>query len=231
MHVRVKICGITNVEDALLAAELGADAIGLNFFQGSARCIALEKAAEICNELPPFVEPIALFVNESMPRIEATAKELGIKTVQIHADAHQPFDTYAVKWIPAFAVEEEADLVAIPALFKKWGLSEWSPYDPESCGDPDTPVLCHMPAAILVDAHVPGMHGGTGKTAPWHLLANFKPGVPMILAGGLTPENVAEAIRIAKPYAVDVASGVELSPGKKDADKMRRFIDAVRNAQ
>jgi phosphoribosylanthranilate isomerase len=85
------------------------------------------------------------------------------------------------------------------------------------------------PAAILVDAHVPGQFGGTGKTAPWHLLADFKPNVPLILAGGLTPENVAEAIRIVRPYAVDVTSGVEASPGKKDADKTRRFINAVRS--
>jgi phosphoribosylanthranilate isomerase len=84
------------------------------------------------------------------------------------------------------------------------------------------------PAAILVDAHVPGQYGGTGQTAPWHLLADFQPGVPLILAGGLTPDNVAEAIRIVRPYAVDVASGVESSPGKKDPDKLRRFIDAVR---
>ena len=86
------------------------------------------------------------------------------------------------------------------------------------------------PPAILTDAHVPGMFGGTGQTSPWHLLADFHPGVPLILAGGLTPDNVADAIRIVRPYAVDVASGVESSPGKKDADKVRRFIDAVRAA-
>ncbi len=86
-----------------------------------------------------------------------------------------------------------------------------------------------LPSAILVDAHVAGQYGGTGQTAPWHLLADFKPGVPLILAGGLTPDNVADAIRIVRPYAVDVASGVESRPGKKDPDKLRRFIDAVRN--
>ena len=86
----------------------------------------------------------------------------------------------------------------------------------------------HQFAAVLIDAHVPGQFGGTGQTAPWHLLAGFDPGVPVILAGGLTPENVAEAVRIVRPYGVDVASGVESSPGRKDAEKMRRFVDAVR---
>ena len=86
-----------------------------------------------------------------------------------------------------------------------------------------------FPVAVLVDAYAPGMFGGTGQVAPWHLLADFKPDVPLILAGGLTADNVAEAIRIVRPYAVDVASGVESAPGKKDAEKMRRFIDAVRN--
>ena len=87
-----------------------------------------------------------------------------------------------------------------------------------------------LPAAVLVDAHVSGQYGGTGQTLPWDLLADFRPGVPLILAGGLTPENVAEAVRLVRPYAVDVASGVELSPGRKDAEKMRRFIGSAREA-
>ena len=115
-------------------------------------------------------------------------------------------------WIPAFAVQDATSLLQITSHLEKW----------RSLGD--------VPAAILVDAHVPGQYGGTGQVAPWHLLVDFDPGVPLILAGGLTPENVAEAIRIVRPYAVDVASGVESSPGKKDPDKMRRFIDAVRES-
>jgi phosphoribosylanthranilate isomerase len=87
-----------------------------------------------------------------------------------------------------------------------------------------------MPAALLVDAHVRGQYGGTGRTAPWHLLADFRPGPPLILAGGLTPENVAEAVQTVRPYAVDVASGVEHSPGHKDPEKMRRFIENARDA-
>src|SRR5205814_10530314 len=87
-----------------------------------------------------------------------------------------------------------------------------------------------LPAAILLDAHVPGQYGGTGQKAPWHLLADFKPGVPVLLAGGLTPDNVAEAVRVVRPYAVDVASGVEARPGHKDEDKMRRFIANARGA-
>jgi phosphoribosylanthranilate isomerase len=88
-----------------------------------------------------------------------------------------------------------------------------------------------MPSALLVDAHVPGMHGGTGQRAPWELLAGWRPPLPLILAGGLTPENVAEAIRLVRPYGVDIASGVEIAPGKKDGERMQRFLDAVREAE
>jgi phosphoribosylanthranilate isomerase len=114
--------------------------------------------------------------------------------------------------IRAFAVRDQTDLQQITAQLELFR------------------ALTELPQGVLVDAHVPGMHGGTGQTAPWQLLAGFDPGVPVILAGGLTPENVAEAIRMVRPYAVDVASGVESSPGKKDADKLVRFIAAVRGA-
>ena len=230
MRVRVKICGVSNLGDALLAAQLGADAIGLNFYQSSPRCIDLETAADIRVTLPPFVEPIALFVNAPMKQIKETAHGLEIRTVQVHREAHEAFPTNAnLTWIPAFSVKDELDLQLITSFFEMWHLTDESPWDDEDTASL-SPEQCAMPAAILVDAHVPGQYGGTGQTAPWHLLADFKPGVPLILAGGLTPENVAEAIRIVKPYAVDVASGVESAPGKKDPDKLRRFMDAVRQA-
>jgi phosphoribosylanthranilate isomerase len=209
MHVRIKICGITNVADAERAAELGADMIGLNFYAKSPRNIDAATARSILQALPATVEPIALVVNEPIAQAQRFAQQLGIGTVQVHGDMPERF-VAGTRWIPAFPVRDAASLQQIAACLNRL------------CAAGDAP------AAILVDAHVPGQYGGTGQAAPWHLLADFKPGVSLILAGGLTPDNVAEAIRIVRPYAVDVASGVESNPGKKDPDKLRRFIDAVR---
>ncbi len=211
MTVRVKICGITNPVDAALAAALGADWIGLNFFAKSPRRVDEVTASAIVQELPATVEPVALFVHEPLDAAQRIAHGVGIRAVQIHTD-HREFLPRGARWICAFPLKDTSSLNAISSYL------EWL----RSVGD--------APAAILVDAHVPGKFGGTGQVAPWHLLTDFQPGVPVILAGGLTPDNVADAIRIVKPYAVDVASGVESSPGKKDADKLRRFIDAARNA-
>jgi phosphoribosylanthranilate isomerase len=212
MRVRVKICGITNPTDAAEAVALGADAIGLNFYEKSPRCITPATATKILDVLPPLVEPVALFVNEALPQAQRLAQQLNIRTVQIHGELRECFPSGGCRWVPAFSVRDANDLQNIIQRLEKLWL----------VGD--------APAAILVDAHVPGMFGGTGQVAPWELLADFRPAVPLILAGGLTPENVAEAIRIVRPYAVDVASGVESAPGKKDAQKMLRFIEAVRNS-
>ena len=210
MHVRIKICGITNPADAQQAAALGADMIGLNFYAKSPRYIDETTVRSILQVLPTSVEPVALFVKEPMTQVERIVASLNIRTVQMHGDLSETL-TPGPRWIPAFAVRDGASLEKISAYLERL----------RSTGV--------VPAAVLVDAHVPGQFGGTGQTAPWHLLASFQPGVPVMLAGGLTPDNVAEAIRIVRPYAVDVASGVESSPGKKDADKMRRFIDAVKS--
>lgn len=211
MPVRIKICGITNRADAEEAATLGADMIGLNFYLKSPRCIDDTMAQRIVSALPSQVEPIALFVNEPPASAQRIARSLGIATVQVHGD--HPLTLPADgRWILAFSIADAQDVRQITShldLLRQAGT---------------------YPHAILVDARVPGMFGGTGQTAPWRLLADLDLGVPLILAGGLTPDNVAEAIRIVRPYAVDVASGVESSPGKKDADKMRRFIDAVRTS-
>jgi phosphoribosylanthranilate isomerase len=201
MPVKVKICGITNVEDAVAAARLGADFIGLNFYPGSPRCISEGQARLILQALPVSVTPVALFVNETWDHMRDTAQRLGISTVQVHGDA-APADA-TIDWILAISVIDETAWRAFASRL-------------------------NMPNSILVDAHVPGAYGGTGQKAPWELLA--KHSFPnMILAGGLTPDNVAEAIRIVRPWAVDVASGVESSPGKKDHDKMRRFIENARS--
>jgi phosphoribosylanthranilate isomerase len=211
--LRVKICGVTTLEDALLAASLGADALGLNFYPRSPRYVSPTAAAKIVRALPPFIEPVALFVNEPLSRAWEVARELGpVRTVQWHGEEPEPCPNPAFRFIPAFAVRAADDLARVSRYL-------------EVCRDLD-----RMPAAVLLDGHAPGQYGGTGRAAPWELLAELRPGVPVILAGGLTPENVAEAVRVVRPYGVDVASGVESAPGRKDPEKVRRFLANARDA-
>jgi phosphoribosylanthranilate isomerase len=210
-HVRIKICGVTTVEDACQAARLGADAIGLNFYERSPRYLTPAAAGPILRSLPPFVEAVGLFVNQPLRSVFETLQAIGrIRTIQWHGEQRDLCDAYPFQLILAFPIRDEQSLLGVTRYLDACRGLGW------------------QPAAILVDAHVPGQYGGTGQRAPWELLADFRPDVPLILAGGLTPENVAEAIRIVKPYGVDVASGVERSPGRKDADKMRRFIEVAR---
>jgi phosphoribosylanthranilate isomerase len=211
--LRIKICGITSRADAEAAARHGADALGFNFYARSPRYLSEHKAAEIIRALPPFVEPVALFVNDLVENMIAQTRRLeAVATIQYHGDQAEVCPKAPFRFIPAFSVQDEHSLVRIRTFVARCGTQG------------------QLPAAVLLDAHVPGLYGGTGQTAPWRLLADFNPGVPVILAGGLTPENIAEAIRIVRPYAVDVAGGVEKAPGEKDADKMRRFIDNARAA-
>lgn len=219
MPVQVKICGITNVEDAVAAAEFGADFIGLNFYPGSSRCVTEGMARLILQALPRSVTPVALFVNEPWERVGEVAGRLGITMVQLHGDQLSPCPVDNLLWMPAFAVIDQTSLdrihrfIMVDCFLRPISRNQ-------------------LPVAVLVDAHVVGKYGGTGQTAPWDLLANFvrRPIPNLILAGGLTPHNVAEAIRIVRPWAVDVASGVESGPGKKDHDKMRRFIENAKAA-
>jgi phosphoribosylanthranilate isomerase len=211
--LRVKICGITSVADAETAVACGADALGLNLYARSPRYVPEERAAQIVLALPPFVEAVAVFVSELFDPMIAAVQRLGsVRTIQYHADQPPPCPAAPYRFVPAFAVKDLESLTRIHAFLERCRREG------------------QLPAAVLVDAHVPGSYGGTGRTAPWRLLADFQPGVPLILAGGLTPDNVAEAVRIMRPHAVDVASGVEKCPGKKDADKMRRFIGNARAA-
>ncbi len=211
--MRVKICGVTTVEDARQAVQLGADAIGLNFYPGSLRCIEASTAQAILRELPPFVTAVGVFVETPLRQVCEQIQPLGrIHSIQWHGQNHEPSDCFPYHLIAAFPVRDAASLEAIQRYL-------------DACRAVDC-----LPSALLLDGHAPGQHGGTGRTAPWHLLASFQPGVPIILAGGLTPDNVAEAIRIVRPYGVDVASGVEIAPGCKDAEKMRRFIANARDA-
>jgi phosphoribosylanthranilate isomerase len=211
MSVRVKICGVTRPADARAAADLGVDAVGLNFYTGSVRGISPATARAILQVLSPFVEAVGVFVNEPFPDIFSALRELGrVRTFQWHGTDHQVSNPAPFQYIPAFSIHDAASLDAIRRYLDR-------------CGEQG-----YLPSAVLVDAHVAGQYGGTGRTAPWTLLAEFQPEVPLVLAGGLTAENVAEAIRIVRPYAVDVATGVEGSPGRKDAEKIRRFIGTVR---
>jgi phosphoribosylanthranilate isomerase len=212
-HLRIKICGVTQPADAREAGRLGADAIGLNFYEGSPRRIAAAAVEDVLAELPPFVDAIGVFVNrplrEAFARLEAWGR---IRVVQWHGEGCELGNDYPHRLIPAFAVRDISSLAVVTSYV-------------EACRS-----LGRLPIAVLLDGHAPGQHGGTGRIAPWELIAAFRPGVPVILAGGLTSENVAEAVRIVRPYAVDVASGVERAPGLKDAEKMRRFIAAAYEA-
>jgi phosphoribosylanthranilate isomerase len=199
----VKICGITTPEDARLAADAGADAIGLVFAK-SPRRVEPERAADILAALPPYVDPVALFVNETAARIRSLCRRLGVRTVQLHGDEPPELalalDEFCV--VKAVHVATEADLAAMA----------------------DYPA-----AAFLLDTKVAGLRGGTGKTFDWQIAAQAQGRI--ILAGGLDPGNVAEAVRTARPYGVDVSSGVEREPGRKAPEKVRAFVRNARAAE
>jgi phosphoribosylanthranilate isomerase len=211
---RIKICGVTTVESALDAVRAGADAIGLNFYPKSPRAVSESMACDILASLPPFVEPVMLSVDEPWETALARRARLpGVRTIQRH-DLEPCLPGAEIRWIPAFGIRHAGSLDAIRTLLHRC----------RAYNDP-------LPAAILVDASVPGQLGGTGQTLPWEVLDSFDVGLPLILAGGLTPENVGAAVKRVRPFAVDVASGVESRPGIKDFDRMRRFALAVRNAE
>jgi len=205
--VRVKICGITNLDDARAAVEAGADALGFNFYPKSPRYIEPEEARAIIEQLPPFVVPVGVFVNadlEAMARVVARAR---LAVVQLHGDEPPAFcRQVAARWRVIKAVR-------VGPHFRPQDLADYPAH------------------AILLDVACPGAYGGTGKSFDWTIArraAHFAPA--LILAGGLSPENVAEAIRCVHPYAVDVCTGVEVCPGRKDHERMRAFIAAAKAA-
>jgi phosphoribosylanthranilate isomerase len=202
--VRVKICGITNVEDALLACELGADAIGLNFYEKSPRCISPFAASKIIEKLPPFVAPIGIFVNWQAAPVTSLAKALGLSAAQLHGDEPPKLVTEIAKKVSVIKALHVGKGSALPSFAKYRGA-----------------------AAFLLDAAHSGQYGGTGRAANWSLANAAAKSHRILLAGGLTPENVAEAILTVRPYAVDVTSGVESKPGKKDPARLRAFFAEV----
>jgi len=202
--VKVKICGITNIDDALMAVEAGADALGFVLFQGSPRYISPEKAAEVIRLLPPFVQTVGLFVNEELATVNLLADQCSLDIVQLHGE-EPPEYCAGIKRriIKAFRVKDAST------------LDELSNY---------------RVSASLLDAWSPAAHGGTGTIFNWDIAAAVSAVHPIILAGGLTPENVALAVAAVKPYAVDVSSGVESRPGIKDAGLVSRFIRAAKES-
>jgi phosphoribosylanthranilate isomerase len=205
MSTVVKICGITNVTDALAAAGSGADALGLMFYEGSPRHVTVKAAAEIAQKLPPFIIKVGVFVNAPEDAVLRAIGECGLNIVQFHGDETPEYCAqFPVMTIKAFRVRDAGSLKALED---------------------------YQTDAFLLDAHVPDKLGGTGATFNWDLaLEAQKLGRPIFLAGGLTPENVADAVRRVRPYAVDVSSGVEASPGKKDNQKVAAFIKAAKGA-
>jgi phosphoribosylanthranilate isomerase len=203
MPVRVKICGITRLADALKAVEYGADALGFNFWPKSKRFCPPGRAARIIAELPPFVALVGVFVNASAAHIERVVKKTRIGWAQLHGDESPAFcRKLKLPWVKAIAIEGPESLAR---------LREYSAN------------------AFLLDAPTRG-YGGSGQTFDWRWLAGLRSPAPVLLAGGLDPTNVAEAVARVRPGGVDVASGVESAPGVKDARKMKQFIRAAKES-
>ena len=206
--IRVKICGITNAADALAAIEAGASLIGFNFYAKSARHISEAEAVKIRRQLPKKVEAVGIFVNAPVAEVIALCKSLKLDAAQLHGDESPEVVSEIAASIPvikAFRVEPD---------FRLETLGEY----PEVF-------------AFLFDAAHTGQYGGTGRTTDWDVARRAAVGHRIILAGGLKVENVAAAVRIVRPYAIDVASGVESKPGKKDHDRLREFIREVRRGE
>jgi phosphoribosylanthranilate isomerase len=205
--VRAKICGITNLEDALLAAELGADALGFIFYLKSPRYVAPEAAREIIAQLPPFVAGVGVLVDEDAAVVRDLAVRVGLDWVQLHGQESPDYcRSLGRRVIKAFRIKD-ADSLRRLADYR--GAAQ----------------------AFLLDTYKKGQVGGTGEIFDWRLAREAGKYGRIILAGGLTPENVAQAIAIAQPQAVDTASGTEATPGKKDPAKLRAFFKAVSSEQ
>ena len=208
-HIRIKVCGITRPEDALAAARLGADAIGLVFCAGSARQLDIAQARRIIAVLPPFVTPVALFADTPLAEREAVLQEIPCELLQFHgAETAVECERHARPYVKALW----------PGRVD-WGLEAATRYAGA--------------AALLVDCYDEerAQGGGGGKPFDWSLLATSTPSQPLILAGGLNADNVATALQQLRPWAVDVSSGVEETPGIKSTEKMAAFIDAVRSTE
>lgn len=207
--MRVKICGITSLRDAEAAVESGADALGFVFFEHSPRKVGVKEAARIIRRLPPFISKVAVTVDVAAGAIRKIIETTGVDTLQFHGNETPAFcaEFRQLKVVKAFRIRPLLELKGFEQF--KGATDAW-----------------------LLDTYTPGQPGGTGAVFNWQIARWLrKLGHPIILAGGLTEKNVGKAIARVRPYGVDVASGVEASPGRKDLGKLRRFIEAVRNAE
>ncbi|MEX2479793.1 MAG: phosphoribosylanthranilate isomerase [Gammaproteobacteria bacterium] len=206
MRVRIKFCGITNVDDALAAVALGVDALGFVFHAASPRHVTPAVAAAIIERLPPLVCKVGLFVNAPAATLRETIAQTGIDVVQFHGDETPAACRDAPRaWIKAIRVQAHTDIAAATRGYAG-------------------------AAAILLDAWDKTVYGGSGNTFDWARVP-AELGRPLILAGGLTPENVSEAIRRTRPFAVDVSGGIEAAKGLKDREKMQKFVTEVHNVE
>lgn len=199
MAVRVKICGITRIDDLHAACDAGADALGFVFYDKSPRHVSVEAAAELVRALPPFVQSVGLFVNADPAYIESVLKHVPLDLLQFHGD-ESPWNCvrYGRPYLKAVRVKADTDLLKCAADFD-------------------------AARGLLLDAYVAGVPGGTGERFDWGLIPANLP-KPVVLSGGLTPDNITEAVQGVRPWAVDVSSGVELTKGIKDSHKMAQFI-------
>jgi phosphoribosylanthranilate isomerase len=202
-QTRIKICGITSVDDALCAAQLGADAIGMVFYSKSPRFVSIEQAREIAFSVGPFVTTVGLFVDETQANIESILERVPLQLLQFHGNESADFcEKFSRPYIKALRMQEGLDL--------------------------ERAIKEHLNAVgILLDAYRPGVPGGTGETFDWDRVPK-QCVKPIIVAGGLHPDNVADAVKVTQAYAVDVSGGVEKAPGKKDANKISAFISNAR---
>lgn len=204
--VKVKICGITSVEDAEVAVAAGADALGFILYRKSPRFVEPTIARTIIAGLPPFVLPIGVFVNEEADRVRLLMDECGFALAQLHGDESAPYcQNLGRPSLKALRLKDRGTFLALAEFQGR----------------------AHV-RGFVIDAFSDQAYGGTGQTVDWTLAAEAAQSAPILLAGGLTPSNVAEAIRQVHPYGVDVSSGVEERPGKKDPAKVKAFIDAAR---
>ena len=203
--MRVKICGITNIEDALAAVDYGADALGFVFFPGSPRYVSPETAREIISLLPALVTTVGVFVDEEQQKIKEVMQFAGINVLQLHGSESPDFCSIWHRVIRALRVKDFTDLKPLEAF--------------------------RNVSAFLLDTFSPGQFGGTGQIFNWDIALEAKRFGNIILSGGLNPDNIEKAIKRVKPYAVDVSSGIEEKKGKKDLKKMRLFIERAKAAR
>ena len=212
MKVRIKMCGTTRVEDAEAAVALGVDALGFIFAEKSPRYVALDHAAALIGNLPPFIARVGVFVDSDLGLVKDGVAAAGLTQVQLHGSESADYCRELKSWNRSLTV------------CKAFRVGK-------GAGEPDLPSYSGAVDCLLFDTYVQGLEGGTGQTFDWGSLAQLKVDLPVILAGGLTPDNVGDAIKKTTPYAVDVNSGVEDSPGVKNHEMLARLVANVRRAE